>query len=213
VEIQVWSDFACPWCVLGLARLRAAERAFEHGDTVSVVHRSFELHPGAPARRDLSYEEAVARKYGVGRGEARAGQARLAAMGREAGIELAFDRIQLTNTFDAHRLAQAAAGTASEDALVDGLFAAYFTEGRLLSDHDVLKDVAQAAGLDGHLVEKVLDGDAYADAVRADEAEAEELGVTGVPFFLIDGAWPVPGAQDTETMLILLRRAWARSGH
>jgi predicted DsbA family dithiol-disulfide isomerase len=213
VEIQVWSDFACPWCVLGLARLRAARRAFEHGDAVTVVHRSFELHRGAPARQELSYEEAVARKYGIRPEQARASQTRLAAWGREAGLDLAFDRIQLSNTFDAHRLAQAAAGTASEDPMVDGLFAAYFTEGRLLSDHHVLKDVARAAGLDGHLVEKVLDGEAYAAAVRADEAAAEEMGITGVPFFLIDGAWPVPGAQDTETMLILLRRAWARSGH
>ncbi len=65
MEIQVWSDFACPWCVLGLARLRAACGAFEHGDTVSVVHRSFELRPRAPARVERSMEEAVAAKYGI----------------------------------------------------------------------------------------------------------------------------------------------------
>jgi predicted DsbA family dithiol-disulfide isomerase len=213
MQIEVWSDFACPWCVLGLARLRAARDAFEHGDEVSVVHRSFELRPRAPARVGRSYEEAVAAKYGVGRAQARAGHERLAALGREAGLELAFDRVQLGSTFDAHRLAQAARGTPSEDALVDGLFTAYFTEGRLLSDHDVLTDVAVTAGMDAAGVRDVLGGSAYAHAVRADEAAAEELGVTGVPFFLINGAWPVPGAQDVETMLILLRRAWAKSEH
>ena len=93
------------------------------------------------------------------------------------------------------------------------LFVARFTEGRQLSDHEVLRDIAASAGLDKHITEKVLAGDAYADAVRADEAAARELGVTGVPYFLIGGAWPVPGAQDTETMLILLRRAWSRLGH
>jgi predicted DsbA family dithiol-disulfide isomerase len=213
MEIQVWSDFACPWCVLGFSRLRAARRAFEHGDEVSVVHRSFELYPRAPARVGRSMEEAVGAKYGIGRAQARARHERLAALGREAGIDFAFDRVQLGNTFDAHRLAQAARGTPSEDALVEGLFSAYFTEGRLLSDHAVLSDVATSAGLDTQRVDEVLGGSAYTQAVRADEAAAEEMGVTGVPFFLINGAWPVPGAQDVETMLILLRRAWARSGH
>jgi predicted DsbA family dithiol-disulfide isomerase len=212
MEIQVWSDFACPWCVLGLSRLRAARRAFEHGEEVSVVHRSFELNPRAPARVSRSMEEAVAAKYGIGLAQARAGHERMKALGQEAGIDFAFDRVQLGSTFDAHRLAQAARGTPSEDALVEGLFAAYFTEGRLLSDHGVLTDVAVAAGLDAPGVEEILGGSAYAQAVRSDEVAAEEMGVTGVPFFLINGSWPVPGAQDVETMLILLRRAWARSG-
>ena len=211
MEVQVWSDFACPWCVLGLARLRAARAAFEHGDEVSVVHRSFELRPRAPARVGRSYEEAVAAKYGVAPAQARAGHERLTALGKEAGIDFAFERVQLGNTFNAHRLAQAARGTAAEDALVEGLFNAYFTEGRLLSDPDVLTDVAVSAGMDSSLVLEVLGGSDYADAVRADEAAAEEIGVTGVPFFLINGVWPVPGAQDVETMLILLQRAWAKS--
>ena len=213
MEIEVWSDFACPWCVLGFSRLRAARRAFEHGDEVSVLHRSFELHPRAPARAGRSMEEVVAAKYGIGRAQARAGHQRLAALGREAGIDFAFDRVQMASTFDAHRLAQATRGTPSEDALVDGLFSAYFTEGRLLSDHGVLTDVAVAAGVDTQRVDEILGGGAFAQAVRADEASAEEMGVTGVPFFLINGAWPVPGAQDVETMMILLRRAWARSSH
>jgi predicted DsbA family dithiol-disulfide isomerase len=212
MEIQVWSDFACPWCVLGLSRLREACRQFEHGDEVSVVHRSFELHPRAPARVGRTMEEAAAAKYGIGPAQARAGHNRLKALGREVGIDFAFDRVQLGNTFNAHRLAQAARGTPQEEALVDGLFAAYFTEGRLLSDHEVLVDVAVSAGLDAQRVREVLSGGAYAEAVRADEAAADEMEVAGVPFFLINGAWPVPGAQDVETMLILLRRARARSG-
>ena len=156
-------------------------------------------------------EEAIAAKYGIGPAHARAGHERLRALGREVGIEFAFDRVQLGSTFNAHRLAQAARGRPEEEALVDGLFAAHFTEGRLLSDHEVLLDVATSAGLDPRRVREVLSSGAYAEAVRADEGAAEEMEVTGVPFFLIDGAWPVPGAQDVETMLVLLRRAWARS--
>ena len=213
MEIEIWSDFACPWCALGLTRLGAALRSFEHGDEVRLVHRSFELDPRAPARIGRSAEEAVAAKYGLSVAQVRAGHAQLTALGEEAGLAFDFEREQLGNTFDAHRLAQAARGSEYEDTLVRMLFVARFTEGRQLSDHEVLRDIAASAGLDEHITEKVLAGDAYADAVRADEEAARELGVTGVPYFLIGGAWPVPGAQDTETMLILLRRAWSRLGH
>jgi predicted DsbA family dithiol-disulfide isomerase len=213
MQIEIWSDFACPWCALGLARLGAALQAFEHGHEVGVVHRSFELDPRSPARIERSAEEAVAAKYGMSTAQVRAGHAQLAALGAEVGLAFHFERVQLGNTFDAHRLAQAARGSECEDALVEMLFAARFTEGRQLSDHEVLRDIAASAGLDEHITEKVLAGEAYADTVRADEAAARELGVTGVPYFLIGGAWPVPGAQDTETMLILLRRAWSRLGH
>jgi len=213
MQIDVWSDFACPWCALGLYRLEAACRAFEHGDRVTVVHRSFELDPRAPASRERSMEAAVAARYGLSVERVRAGHEQLTALGQEVGFVFDFGRVRLGSTFDAHRLAQAARGTDGEDRVVKNLFAAHFSEGRQLSDHQVLRDVARSAGLPEHMAEKVLGSDAYADAVRADEAAAEDYGVTGVPLFLIGGVWPVPGAQDTETMLILLRRAWSRLDH
>ena len=211
MEIEIWSDFACPWCALGLYRLDAAREQFEHGETISVVHRSFELDPRAPARRTQTMEEVLASKYGMNPEQVRAGHDRLTALGREVGMTFEFERIQLGNTFDAHRVAQSARGTAVEDAVVKGLFAAYFTDGRLLSDHAVLLDVATSAGLVADVVEKVLGTDAYVDEVRADEATAQQQGITGVPHFLINGKWAVPGAQDVETMLIVLRRAWERT--
>jgi predicted DsbA family dithiol-disulfide isomerase len=213
VEVQVWSDFACPWCALGLARLDAARREFEHGGDVQVVHRSFELHTRAAASQQRSMADAVAVKYGTTAERVRARHEQLAALGREAGLTFDFDRVRLANTFDAHRLAQSARGTDSEGALLSGLFRAYFSEGLLLSDHDVLRAIAAEAGLDEAVSGKVLGGDLYAKEVRLDEAAAEELDVTGVPFFLVNGAWPIPGAQDVETLVIVLRRAWARLGH
>jgi len=213
VEVQVWSDFACPWCALGLARLDAARREFEHGDEVRVVHRSYELHPRAAAEQELTMVDAVAAKYGTTAERVRAHNEQLAALGREAGLVFDFERVRLGSTFDAHRLAHAARGTEAEHALVQGLFRAYFTEGLLLSDHDVLRQVAAAAGLDDGVTEKVLAGDVYARDVRLDETEAQKLEVTGVPFFLVNRAWPIPGAQDVETLLLVLRRAWSRLGH
>ncbi len=211
MEIEVWSDFACPWCALGQARLRAARSRFEHGDALQVVHRSYELDPRAPARRELTMEEAVARKYGMAPDQARAGHARMAELAREDGVVFHFDRVQLGSTFDAHRLVQAARGQSCEEVLIQALFEAYFAQGRLLSDHTVLREVADAAGLESALIDRVLGGSLYAKEVRDDEAAAFELGVTGVPFFLIDGSWSIPGAQDVDTMVTILTRAWARS--
>ena len=212
MRIDVWSDFACPWCVLGLLRLDAALADFEHGDAFEVVHRAFELDPRAPRRRERTMAEAVATKYGMSSERVRSGHQRMTELGREVGFSFDFERVQLGNTFDAHRLARAARGRPGERALVRGLFDAYFTDGRLLSDHDVLRDVATGAGLDEGVVGAVLDEELYGDEVRADEAEAYDLGVTGVPYFLIAGAWPIPGAQDVETLGIVLRRAWSRLG-
>jgi predicted DsbA family dithiol-disulfide isomerase len=212
MQIEVWSDFACPWCALGLARLEVARAAFEHGDEISVVHRSFELDPRAPAQRTVSLEEAVATRYGIGTSRVRALHDQLTAFGVEVGFGFDFDRVRLGSTFDAHRLAQAARGTPHEAPLVRGLFAAHFSEGRQLSDHAVLCDVAAAAGLEDAVTRAVLDSDDYGPAVRADEEAARAGDVTGVPYFLIQGVWPIPGAQDVETMGIVLRRAWSRLG-
>jgi predicted DsbA family dithiol-disulfide isomerase len=213
MDVAVWSDFACPWCALGLARLEAALRDFEHGDEVRVQHRSFELDPRAPASRERTMADVVAAKYGRSPAEVRAGHDRMTGLGREAGVVFDFDRVRLGSTFDAHRLVQSARGKAEEAAVVQGLFRAYFAEGRLLSDHDVLRAVAAGAGLDEIVTDEVLSGDLYGREVRLDEAAAEDLGVTGVPYFLINGAWPIPGAQDVETLGIVLRRAWSRFGH
>jgi predicted DsbA family dithiol-disulfide isomerase len=211
VEIQLWSDFACPWCALGLYRLDLARRQFAHGDALTVVHRSFELDPRAPARRTQTMSEMLALKYGMSPEQVHAGHERLASLGREVGFEFQFERIQLGSTFDAHRLAQAARGTDAEDALIKGLFSAYFTEGRLLSDRDVLLDVATVAGMDPADAAAALEGGAHGDEVRADEATAQELGITGVPHFVINGKWAIPGAQDVDTMVLALQRAWDRT--
>lgn len=211
MRIDLWSDFACPWCAVGVYRLDAALERFAHADEVTVAHRAFELDPHAPARRDRSLTEVVARKYGMSPAQVDAGHQRLSALGDEVGMAFHFDRVQLGSTFDAHRLAGAARGTPAEAPLVKALFGAYFTEGRLLSDRSVLLEAATTAGMDVAVAADVVDGDAETTAVRSDEAAAQQLGITGVPHFVINGAWAIPGAQDVDTMVAVLDKCWERA--
>jgi len=175
MEIQIWSDFACPWCALGTTRLDVALEQFEHADDVTVVHRSFELDPSAPPRRDITMEEALRRKYGMGPEQVAAGHTRLTEMGAQVGFDFNFERIQLGNTFDAHRVTQAARGSEHEHAVIAGLFKAYFTDGRLLSDHEVLRDVARAARLGEVLIDKVLGGELFATSAELQAFDDREL--------------------------------------
>ncbi len=147
MQIDVWSDYACPWCALGTGPPGRRPACFEHGDAVTVVHRAFELDPRAPASSAASSEEAVSRKYGMPPSRCRAGHAQITALGAEVGFTFDFDRVRLGNTFDAHRLTEAARGTAWEAPLVRQLFAARFSEGRQLSDHEVLRDIAGSVGV------------------------------------------------------------------
>ncbi len=122
-----------------------------------------------------------------------------------------FDRTQVGNTFDAHRLLHLAADRGCQAVVKAALMQAYFADGVAIGVADEIAAVAVAAGLDPGEVAEVLDGDRYADAVRADEERAQQLGVNGVPFFLIDGRFAIPGAQNVERFLLGLRRAWEKS--
>lgn len=207
MRIDIWSDMVCPWCYLGHRRLTAAldELAADGIDDVEVHWHAFELDPHAPAEPgDL--RDVLERKYGPGAFETMTD--RLGALGAEAGIDYRFDLAQRVNTFDAHRVAAlaAAGGPDAQDRVVQRLFRAYFTEGADLSDHEVLVGLAEECGLDPATVAAVLAGDDLSTEVRTDEATARELGVGGVPAFVVDRQFLVSGAQDTETFVRLLRK-------
>lgn len=209
VNVDIWSDIVCPWCYLGKRRLEGALAAFEHADQVRVVWHSFELDPSAPVRRDGDMATRVARKYGISRDEALANQQRLSDLAAAEGLEYHLERTVAGNTFDAHRLLHLAAERDLQSALKERLMRAYFTEGRAIGDTGVLAELAGEVGLDRSEVEQVLQGPAFGDAVRADESMADEIGVSGVPFLVVDRRYAVAGAQPSDVMLDVLRRAWA----
>jgi predicted DsbA family dithiol-disulfide isomerase len=178
---------------------------------VTVEWRSYELDPTTPARVELSMDEVLERKYGMTPDQASAANRQMTELAAEVGLEYHLDRVQIGNTFDAHRLIHLAAREGSAGELKERLLRAYFTEGRAVSDPTTLVELATEVGLDPVRVAHVLNGDEFAAEVRADEARARELGSTGVPFFVFDERLGVPGAQPPDVLLRLLNRAWDTS--
>jgi predicted DsbA family dithiol-disulfide isomerase len=210
VRIDAWSDVVCPWCAIGKAHLERALEQFEHAQEVEVVWRSFELDPGAPASREGSYDALLAAKYGTSTAGGRAMVGRLSAAAERAGIQARFDLVRPVNTFDAHRLLHLARDHGCQAALNQRLMRAFLAEGELLSDVATLERLAVEVGLDRAAVQRSLGAQDYADAVRADEAEAGRREVTAVPTFLVDDRFVIPKAQSADSMLATLHRAWQR---
>lgn len=211
VKIDIWSDVVCPWCYVGKRRLESALARFEHADEVEIAWRAFELNPDAPRVVEGDYVGRLARKYGMSRQQAEAANQQLTELAAAEGLDFRFDRARPGNTFDAHRLLHWAATLGLGGELKERLLRAYFTEGEAVGQTDVLVRLAAEVGLPGAGAAEVLGSDRYADEVRADERLAHNYGATGVPFFVIDGRFAVPGAQDADTMLAVLRRAWEKS--
>jgi predicted DsbA family dithiol-disulfide isomerase len=209
LRVDVWSDIACPWCYIGKRRLEGALARFPHRDRVSVVWRAFELDPSAPLERDpgVSYVARISKKYGASASEAEAMLARVVEAGRGEGLDLRFDRARSGNTFDAHRILHLAGERGMQDALKERYLRAYLTEGELIGDHETLVRLGAEVGLPPEEIRAALASEDTAAAVRVDEREAHELGIRGVPFFLI-GRYAVSGAQPSDVLLRALTLAW-----
>jgi len=208
VKVEIWSDVVCPWCFIGKRRFETALDRFEHRADVEVEFRSFELNPNAESQPEGSLEEALARKYGVSLEQARAMNARVVDAAAGEGLQYRFDIARRGHTFDAHRLIHLAAADGLQAAMKERLMAAYFMEGRAIGDRDTLVELAGEVGVDPGRARAALDSDEFADDVRADEREAAELGITGVPFFVINRRYGVSGAQPPEVMLKALAAGW-----
>ncbi|MDI9834037.1 DsbA family oxidoreductase [Streptomyces sp. KAU_LT] len=211
MRVEIWSDIACPWCYVGKARFEKALAAFPHRDQVEVVHRSFELDPGR-AKGDIQpVITMLTRKYGMSAEQAQAGEENLGAQAAAEGLAYRTEGRDHGNTFDMHRLLHLAKRHGRQDELIQILYRANFAEERSVfaEGDDRLVELAVEAGLDADEVRRVLaDPDAYADDVRADEREAAQLGANGVPFFVLDRAYGVSGAQPAEVFTQALTQAW-----
>jgi predicted DsbA family dithiol-disulfide isomerase len=216
LRVDVWSDVACPWCWIGKRRLEAALAAHSRREEVEVVWRAFELDPYFSEARShdsaVSYSERLARRYRCSFAEAERRMSQMIEIAAAEGIELRLDRARPVNTFDAHRVLQLARDRRVQAAMAEALFRAHLTDGERIDDHDTLIRLATTAGLDAEEVRATLAEDAYDDEVREDEAEASELGIRKVPFFVFGGRCVVSGAQPPATLLRAMTQAWRELG-
>ncbi len=209
MQIEIWSDVICPWCYIGKRRFEQALAAFAQRDQVKVTWRSFELDPEAPQQYPGTLDEMLSRKYGVSPQQAAAMNARVTGLAQEVGLEYRLSQARPGNTFDAHRLLHFAASRQLGDRATESLMHAYFSEALPVGDRAALARLAPDFGIAESEALGVLDSDAYADAVRADEARAASFGITGVPFFVFDETSGISGAQPIEVFVDALQQALA----
>lgn len=212
MRVEIWSDVVCPWCYIGKRRFdEALSRLREqgHGDDIEVVYRAYQLDPSAPPGGSMPAREAYARKFG---GEERADQiiGHVTRIAADSGIEFRMDRAIRANTMLAHRALHrvlTTRGSADQAALKEELLRAYFTDGRNVGDIDVVVACAERAGLDAGDLREWLDTNGGVAEVVADIEAAQMRDITGVPAFVIDDRFLIPGAQEVDVFEQLLMRA------
>lgn len=206
--VEIWSDFACPFCYIGKKRFEAALDRFAHKEQVKVIYRSYQLEPYAANKQDKDIHASLSEKYGMSYEQAKAMGQQVAMQAKEVGLDFHFDTMILTNTFAAHRLSHYAKKLGKMNEMMERLLFAYFTESKHLGDYETLIQLAGEIGIDREEVSRVLKEGMYADDVRHDQNTAAQIGVKGVPFFVFNEKYAVSGAQSSEAFLEVLEKVW-----
>ncbi|WP_433475692.1 DsbA family oxidoreductase [Spirillospora sp. CA-142024] len=209
MRVEIWTDVVCPWCYLGKRQFEQALDGFEHRDEVEVVHRAFQLDPSFPHGETVDVADMLAEKYGMSRDRAVEMNREMEQRAAAVGLEYHLEGGRAGNTADAHRLIYLAGERGVQDAVVEALFKAHFTDQRSVFDRDSLVDVVVEAGLDAAEARDALTSGKFAAEVDAEQRAARDIGATGVPFFVIDRRYGVSGAQPSETFTQVLDQAWA----
>jgi predicted DsbA family dithiol-disulfide isomerase len=212
MKIEIWSDVVCPFCYIGKRRFEQALEQFEHKDMIEVEWKSFQLDPDTQPEPGKGIYDYLAERKGISRAQSVMMHNGVTKMAAEAGLDYRFDLAKVANTFNAHRLIQFAKSKGIGNEAEEALFRSYFTDGKDIGDTAALAEIGASIGIDKSEVEKMLESNANWEAVEADIREAQQIGVTGVPFFVLDRKYAVSGAQSPETFLQAMRTAWNEKG-
>ena len=206
MKIDIWMDFVCPYCYLGTYRLEEALRQLNPEEPVELIYHSYELDPKAPMKSGQLQTEDLMRKYGITEEQALESAEELRSQGEELGLEIHADRALVTNTYDAHRVAQLALEKDPQMAMdfAKKLFKLYFTDSEDIGDPNLLIEAAEAIGLDRDSVIEVMVGDVYKQAVKDDIRLGQDVSLQGVPHFVINEKYAVSGAQAPTTFVRVL---------
>jgi len=209
MKIEIWSDFACPFCYIGKKRFEEALHTFKHKDKVEVIYKAYQLNPQAPKVMKGTAYESFAKGHGTTVEQAKERFKMFTQNAKSVGLTYNYDIIQMTNTFDAHRLAKWANTKGLEDQLTSRLMKAYFTDGLNLADYETLANLATEVGLSKEEALQILNENSYKDQVTTEQQEARQIGVQGVPFFVLNRKYGISGAQQTEYFKQALEQIWA----
>ncbi|MEY3241755.1 MAG: hypothetical protein RIR11_3194 [Bacteroidota bacterium] len=207
MKVEIWSDVMCPFCYIGKRKFEAALAQFEGRDNVEIVWKAFQLDPNLETEPNKSVAQSLAEKKGWSAQQTAQMMDHVTNIAQSVGLTYHFDKAVVANSFDAHRFSYYAKTKGLQDAAEERLFAAYFTEGKNTADKNVLAEIGAEIGLDAKAITEVLEADTYTDEVRLDIYEAQQFGITGVPFFVFDRKRAVSGAQDSQVFLQVLQQS------
>ncbi len=209
MKIEIWSDYVCPFCYIGKRRFEEALKETGLEENAEVIFKAFELDPNSPATSDESMEEVLAKKYGTSIDEAKKMTDNVVVQAKTVGLDYDFSKMTPANTFNAHRLAKLAEQQGLGAQVSERFLKAYFIDAEKIGTEDVLLRLAEEVGISRERAQQVLDSDEFAAEVRADITEAGQIGVQGVPFFVINRKYAISGAQPAEAFAEALRKVAA----
>ena len=208
MKINIWSDIRCPFCYIGKRKFEMALEKFEHRNAVEVEWKSFELDPGLKTQNDVNATEHLAAIKGISKERANEMQQYVKGIANEVGLDFNADKAVVANSFNGHRLIQFAKTKGLGNEAEEELFKAHFTEGKNIDNTEVLLQTAINSGLDENEAREMLASGAFAKEVKQDEMQAQQFGISGVPFFVLNDKYAVSGAQSPETFLQALEQTW-----
>ena len=207
MKIEIWSDVMCPFCYIGKRHIEKAVEQSQLNDQVKIEWKSFQLNPGMKTDPSKNINQYLADIKGITVDQAEQMNARVTAMAKEAGLEYHFEKAIVANSFDAHRFSHLAKKHGLQHEAEEQLFKAYFTDGKNTADHEILIQLGTEIGLNADEIKNVLTGNDFANAVENDIADAQQLGIRGVPFFVFNRKYAVSGAQPIEVFSEVLDKA------
>jgi predicted DsbA family dithiol-disulfide isomerase len=208
LKIEIWSDVMCPFCYIGKRKIEKALDEFPHKEKVEIEWKSFQLDPTTKSQPGKSTYDYLAEKYGRDKQWSIEMHANVTDQAKTEGLEYNFDKAIIANSFDAHRLSHLAKKYGKGNELEELIFKAYFTEGKDVSEGEILVELGKNVGLDETEIRNMLASNQYKDAVQNDIIEAQQIGVRGVPFFVLDHKYAISGAQPKEVFTETLEKAW-----
>ena len=207
-KIEIWSDILCPFCYIGKRKLEKALETFEGKEFLEIDWRSYQLDPDATSQPNTDVYDYLAQRKGQTRDWSIKMHEQVANTAKQEGLDYNFEKAIIANSYNAHRLIQLAKKYKLGDQAEETIFKAYFTEGKDIANKTTLIAIGKEIGLKEEEINEVLNSDKYGAEVRADIEEAQNIGVRGVPFFVMDRAYAVSGAQPVEVFTETLEKTF-----